>query len=348
MNKIFGSKHQKNVFDLWVEVQSKLSLIQAEILKNKKIQAEDLLNKYELIYSKIKPISDDEFEFENNIFVALIKYLMESNEFFDSRFTDEEVDELLLLAYIFEWLCLEKSKDVTLLGDKGEVLKKLRFISNKTDSINKKIFENIDMDDVANWVELKRRVKKAANECFNQLVIALYKDPKIYKRILNEKSIIKSFDDKEACIKMWNKVFVINHKGLNYVYSINDSDGKIIYISIETEQRKVAFIKFKMFYTFSYENKTIKPTGISKELLRVEFIDANAQELYGEIISNSLKVANRVIKNIFLLDLQIKNEEVENAKINNFKTRKVVKIFKMNAKSEEKPNQSKMIQKTLG
>lgn len=350
MNKIFNNKKVYNVFELWKKVQIRLSEIQANALEIKKNEATELLEKYELIYSKIKPISNEEFMFENNIFVALIKYVMESNDFFDNRLVDDEIDELLLLAYIYEWLCLEKSKDVTLLGDKSEVLKKLRIISSKSDSTNKKIFENLDIDDISNWMELKRRVKAAAVTCFNEMILYLYNDKKIYKRILNERINIKNFDDRQEALNLWNSIFVLKYQNLNYVYSINDSDDKIIYISVETEDKKVAFVKFKMFYTYSLSNKELKATGVSKELIRIEFIDEKSSSLYGQIISNALIVANRVVKNIFLLNLQIKNDEQQQNKLNNFKNKKVVKIFKMHAKSEEKDleTKSKLIQKSLG
>lgn len=349
MNKIFNSKQNFNVFDLYKSVQIKLSQIQANILSEKKSEANNFLEKHALIYSKIKPISNDEFMFENNIFVALIKYMMETNDFFDKRLSEDEIDELLLLAYIFEWLCLEKSKDVTLLGDKMEVLKKLRIISYKSDSINKNIFDNLDIEEISNWMELKRRVKTAVITCFNEMVLYLYNDQKIYNKILNEKITIKNFDSKKETLDTWNNIFVIQDKNLNYVYSIKDSDDKIIYISIEDENKRVGFVKFKMFYTFEPKNKSLKATGVSKELLRVE-IDEYLNPIYAQIMSNSLKIANRVIKNIFNLDLQIKNQSDEEDKVNNLRSKKVVKIFKVHAKSEDDKGESrnKMIQKTLG
>ncbi len=349
MENIFSNKRNYSVFDLWKDTQIKLGIFQKRILEQKKVEAATLLEKYDLIYSKIKPISNEEFSFENNIFVALIKYIMESNSFFDYRLSDEKIDELLLLAYIFEWLCLEKSKDVTLLGDKSEVLKKLRIISNKSNSINKKIFEDLDIEDVSNWLELKRRVKKSAVWCFDEMVQFLYNDKKIYKKILNETISAKNFDDRDQCLEMWNRVAKTTDENFKYIYSINDSDDKIIYISVETQEKKVAFVKFKMFYTFESVNGQIKPTGVSKELIRIEFIDKKAAELYGEIMSSSLRIANKVIKSIFLLDLQLKNEEKEHDKINNLKSKKVVKIFKMHAKSESLDSEkSKLIQKSLG
>lgn len=351
MNKIFNSKQYYNVFDLWKKVQIKLSLIQAQILNEKKQEASQLLEKFELIFSKIKPISNDEFMYDNNIFVALIKYLMESNNFFDTRLDDDQIDEMLLLAYVYEWLCLEKTKDVTLLGDRGEVLRKLRYVSNKSNSANKKIFENLDIDDISNLMELKRRVKSAVMLSFNEMIMFIFNDQRIYKKILNETIKQKNFDNQKQTMELWNQIFQIEDKNFIYSYSVDDSDSKIIYINVFNKDQKIAYVKYKMFYTYSIEAKQLKPTGISKEMIRIELIDEHANSMFGTIVSNCLKIANRVIKNIFLLDLQIKNDEQEQDKINNLKSKKVVKIFKMHAKSEEKEKndyKNNLIKKSLG
>lgn len=348
MNKIFSKNNYYNVFDIWKKTQIKLNSIQIKSLNEKKEEAALLLEKHELICSKIKRISDDEFVYENNIFIALIKYIMESNNFFDNRLTDDEIDELLLLAYVFEWLCLEKTKDVTLLGDRTEVLKKLKLISNKSNSSNKAIFDNLDIDEISNLLELKRRVKFAVNYCYNQIIVFMLNDNILYKKILNEKIEVKKFDDKKVCMDLWTKSFVINHSDMKFSYNIEASDEKIIYIDIEHNNEIIGFAKYKMFTTHTIENKHIKATGISKELLRIEFLNEYARSKYPEILSNILKLANRVVKNIFLLQLQIENEE--NEANNNFKTKKVVKIFKMHTKNDENKSEleKKNVAKTLG
>lgn len=348
MNKIFNKNNYYNVFDIWKKTQSKLNSIQIKLLNDKKEEAVLLLEKHELICSKIKQISDDEFAYENNIFIALIKYVMESNNFFDNRLTEDEIDELLLLAYVYEWLCLEKTKDVTLLGDRSEVLKKLKIISLKSNSTNKAIFDNLDIDEISNLLELKRRVKFAVNYCYNQIIFFILKDDLVYKKILNEKIEVKRFDDKKFCLDLWNKVFVINNNNIKYSYNIEASDEKIIYIDIEQNKEIIAFAKYKMFRTHSIENKQIKATGISKELIRIEFLNDFAKSKYPEILSNILKLANRVVKNIFLLNLQIENDE-NDLYSNNFKSKKVVKIFKMHTKNEDtRELEKKNVAKSLG
>lgn len=342
--KLFKEKKGINVFELWKDIQNKLNIIQTDILKEKQSSSKKLLEKYDLIFSKIKK-ENNEFLFESNIFVVLIKYIMESNDFFEKRLDEEQIDELLLLAYIYEWICLDKNKDITLLGDKSEVLKKLKFASIQSNSSNKKIFENIDIDDITMTVELKRRIKYAAFECYKEMIEYIQSDRKIFLKFLNEKITNKIFNESESYIEIWNKTFRLESNELNYEYSIEDSDEKIIYISVFKNDKKIAFSKFKMFYTHTIQNKQIKATGISKELLLIDFIDYKTQLLCGEILSNCLKIANRVVKNIFLLKLQIENEKYEQDKLNNITSKKVVKIFKMHTKNDDK---NLLIKKTLG
>lgn len=43
---------------------------------------------------------------------------MDLNIFFDKRLKDSEIDELLLLVYVYEWIVLDKFKDIILLGNR--------------------------------------------------------------------------------------------------------------------------------------------------------------------------------------------------------------------------------------
>lgn len=354
MKKIFNYNNSLNIFDLWRKVQIKIGYIHKQILTEKKEESSKLLEKYELIFSKIQKNGKDSWVFEKNIFIALIKYLIDSNNFFDKRLTDDQIDELLLLAYTYEWIVLDKPKDISLLGNRTEVLKKFKSVSSESGSWFQTIFENIDIHSLEDWPEIVKRIENATLFCFSEIVSFIEKDGTIYKKVINENYKEKDFNNKDECLQNWNKLFLIKDNGLNYVYSIQDSDLNIIYISVETESEKVALVKYKLFYTYSKNDSSLTPTGVSKELLRIDFINKNFASKYGEILSNSLKISNRAIKNIFLLDLQLKNDE-ENNLNSSLKNKKVVNIIRKKPKSEinstigmDIEKRSKILNKSLG
>lgn len=354
MKKIFNYSNSLNVFDLWRKVQIKIGYIHKQILFEKKEEASKLLEKYDLIFSKLQKNGLSEWTFEKNIFIALIKYLIDSNSFFDKRLTEDQIDELLLLAYTYEWIVLDKPKDVSLLGNRNEVLKKFKNVSAESGSWFQTIFENIDIQSLEDWPEIVSRIDKATLFCFTEIVSFVVNDGNVFKKVINENYKEKNFNDKNECLQNWNKLFLIKESGLNYVYSIQDSDLNIIYVSVETDSEKIAIVKFKLFYTYSKIDNSLIPTGISKELLRIDFINKNFSNKYGEILSNSLKISNRAIKNIFLLDLQLRNDEANN--INSaVKSKKVVNIIRKKPKSEinatigmDIEKRSRILNKSLG
>lgn len=334
MKKIFNQKNSLNVFDLWRKTQIKVSYIHKQILLGKKKDATDLLEKHELIFSKIGIDTESNWIFEKTIFVALIKYLMDSNIFFDKRLKDSEIDELLLLAYVYEWIVLDKPKDTTLLGNRSQVLKKFKEAANESNSAFKNIFEGIDIYSLDDWQEIVKRINDTTIMTYSEILEFIKKDGSVYKKIIDESFNEKDFNDKQQCLENWNKLFLVNWNNLNYVYSIEDSDSNIIYVSVETDKEKVAIVKYKMFYTYTKENNDLIASGISKELLRIDFLKPEYKNNYGDIISQSLKIANRAIKNIFLLDLQLKNDEHYNAD-NTVKHKKIVNIIKSIPKTDD-------------
>lgn len=334
MKKIFNKKNSLSVFDLWRKTQIKVGFIHKQILLSKKKDATNLLEKYELIFSKLGINANNNIIFEKTVFVALIKYLMDSNEFFDKRLVDGEIDELLLLAYIYEWIVLDKPKDISLLGNRSQVLKKFREASNQSNSYFQKIFEGIDIYSLDDWQEIVKRINDTTILTFNEIIEFIRNDSFVYKKVIDESFNEKDFNDKKQCIENWNKLFLVSSNNLNYVYSIEDSDSSIIYVSVETAKEKVAFVKYKMFYTYTKENNSLIASGISKELLRIDFIRDEYSNRYGDIISNSLKIANRAIKNIFLLDLQLKNDEGNINFDRVVKHKKIVNIIKSAPKKD--------------
>lgn len=110
------------------------------------------------------------------------------------------------------------------------------------------------------------------------------------------------------------------------MYSIHDSDFNIIYVSAETDNEKIAAVRFKIFHTYTNDDNKLIATGIGKELLRIDFFKKSYSSQVGEILSNSLKIANRAIKSIFLLELQLKNDEENQIPIK--KNKKIVNIIR--------------------
>ncbi|MCF0217421.1 MAG: hypothetical protein HUJ42_00040 [Malacoplasma sp.] len=326
MNKIFNINSALNVFELWKKVQTKVNLIQSKIIQEKQEESRLLLDKYNLIFSKVSYINNSTINFDSNIFIALIKYLMDSNNFFDKRLTDNQIDELLILAYIYEWLVLNKSKDVTLLGDQYQTLEKFKNITIQSNSYFKFIFDNVNIRDSQDLITITQNIQTAAEFSFNQIFSYIQNDNQVYQKIINQSNRLRDFDNKKECLDYWNHLFLIKTNGLNFVYSIHDSDFNIIYVSAETDNEKIAAVRFKIFHTYTNDDNKLIATGIGKELLRIDFFKKSYSSQVGEILSNSLKIANRAIKSIFLLELQLKNDEENQIPIK--KNKKIVNIIR--------------------
>ena len=130
-----------------------------------------------------------------------------------------------------------------------------------------------------------------------------------------------NFDDvkinDEYLKQLWIDTFSIVEDNITYSYSAMNSDDNFIYINVETKNEQIAFVKFRMFETFTYKSGNVVPSGIGKELLRIEFLNKHAESIHAKILTNSLKIANRVVKHIFLIDVKNKIEETGNKKVVN-------------------------------
>lgn len=200
MNKIFNINSALNVFELWKKVQTKVNLIQSKIIQEKQEESRLLLDKYNLIFSKVSYINNSTINFDSNIFIALIKYLMDSNNFFDKRLTDNQIDELLILAYIYEWLVLNKSKDVTLLGDQYQTLEKFKNITIQSNSYFKFIFDNVNIRDSQDLITITQNIQTAAEFSFNQIFSYIQNDNQVYQKIINQSNRLRDFDNKKECL----------------------------------------------------------------------------------------------------------------------------------------------------
>ena len=125
---------------------------------------------------------------------------MDSNNFFDKRLTDNQIDELLILAYIYEWLVLNKSKDVTLLGDQYQTLEKFKNITIQSNSYFKFIFDNVNIRDSQDLITITQNIQTAAEFSFNQIFSYIQNDNQVYQKIINQPNRLRDFDNKKECL----------------------------------------------------------------------------------------------------------------------------------------------------
>ena len=304
-----------NIFEQWKKVQKDVLVAKAIQLKEKKQFVWKYQNEYTSILSSIKKDGDG-YQFNLPSFVRVIRYLNSSNGFFNNRISSDSMDEYLILIYLYEWLYLGKDKDESVLGKKIDVIKKLKLIVKKTGSNNKKLFENLDLDD-ENAVQIfTSRLNDGVIKTFNQVLNLISLDMNYFSKIK-----LDNFDDvkinDEYLKQLWIDTFSIVEDNITYSYSAMNSDDNFIYINVETKNEQIAFVKFRMFETFTYKSGNVVPSGIGKELLRIEFLNKHAESIHAKILTNSLKIANRVVKHIFLIDVKNKIEETGNKKVVN-------------------------------
>lgn len=336
MNKnVINDKKQSSIFNRWKAIQKEIQKSRFESLKDKKKFLPMFKDEYESLLSMIKKNDDGSFEFNFSFLIRSIKYINDTNDFFNRRFKIGDIDEILLLIYIFEWVCLNKEKDPTLLGTKDQVINKFKAKVRESGSNYKEIFEDLVLSNQSDFEEFKKRISFFVKKTHDKLIEFISKDLAIYTSIEQTKNALVDFDDYEVCNKVWKDTFCIFDDKVDYIYNLENSDDSIIYVSIEADKKQVAFIKFRMFQTFVSKNSKVVPNGFSKEILRIDFVDKRYEHMIGMFLSNSLKIANRVIKNIFLPELQLEIFNSEKPVENNVaksieyndKNNKVVRII---------------------
>lgn len=333
-NNLTNNKKDSTIFNRWRKIQKEIQKSRLDSIKDKKKFLPMFKDEYNSLSSMIYKKSDDSYEFNFSFLIRAIKYINDTYDFFNRKLKIGDLDEILLLIYIFEWVCLNKEKDPNLLGDKDEVIDKLKVKVRNSGSIYKEIFENINLNNFNDFEEFKRRIIFYVKKTHDKLIDVISKDANIYNSIEQTKNFLVDFDNYEICNKIWKDTFNIFDDKVDYLYDLENSDDSIIYINIEANNKQVAFIKFRIFQTFSQKKSKTIPSGFSKEILRIDFVNKTYENMVGPFLSNSLKIANRVIKNIFLPELQLElynNEKLENDsfKFQNIidKSNKVVKII---------------------
>lgn len=315
MNSIIANNLKNgglNIYEQWKNVQIRLLDIKNNNLRDKKEQLRTFESQYSSIVSFAMKLDNGTYEFNLSNLIKIVKYLNASNNFFNNRVSVDMMDEILLLVYLYEWVCLDKQKDNMSLGTKEEVIKKFRNLTFKTNSEYRKIFEDIDLTDInndANRIIFSQRIRNATFRAYNSLLNIISLDNEYFERIRREEYINLELLDESYFTKLWKDTFSIEENRATYSYSAINSDDVFIFINVETKTEQVAFVKFRMFETFSSKSGTILSSGISKELLRIEYLNSKYENIGASILSNSLKIANRVIKHIFLPELRFRNEE---------------------------------------
>ncbi|MEF9985135.1 MAG: hypothetical protein RSA40_01385 [Malacoplasma sp.] len=302
---------KKNVFNpynKWKEVQKKLQINKIKDLQAKKDSLAIFRDDYVNVIKNIERVSDN-IKFNLSNLVKAVKYLNSSNSFFNNRLPVEAIDEILLLIFIYEWICLEKPKDQSILGTKEEVIKKFKLQTYSSNSEYKKIFENIDFDFDEGMVLFKDRLKNSTFKTYEK-ILAIIKDDENFFNKLNDEIAVNELNDKEEYFsKLWKDTFEILEDKYAFVYSVKNSDEKIICINIETASEVVATVKFKMFETHILNQGFLVANGISKELISLTQIGKKLELDFFIVMSHSYQIANRVVKNIFLQDLKLKIED---------------------------------------
>lgn len=334
---ITNNKKNSSIFNRWRIIQKEIQKSRLDSIKDKRKYLPLLKSEYDSLMAMTFRKSDGSYEFNFSFLIRAIKYINNTYDFFNRKLKIGDLDEILLLIYIFEWVCLNKEKDPSLLGSKDEVINRLKVKVTNSQSVYKEIFDNIDLSNPNDFEEFKRRIIFYVKKTHDKLINVIFNDINFYSSIEQTKNLYVDFDNFEVCNKVWRDTFNIFDDKVDYLYDLENSDDTIIFISIEANNRQVAFIKFRMFETFTSKNSKIVPSGFSKEILRIDFVNKAYENMIGVFLSNSLKIANRVIKNIFLPELQLelfKNEKHET--VNNSskfdtttidKDNKVVKII---------------------
>lgn len=331
MNNIIANNIKNggiNIFEQWKNIHIRLAEIKNANLREKKGLISSLEEQYNSIVSNAIRVENGSYEFNLSNLVKIVKYLNASNVFFNNRVTPEMMDEILLLVYLYEWLCLGKEKDQNILGTKDDVISKFRSLTYKTNSEYQMIFNGLSLDDENDYKTFTSRIRNATFRAYNFLLNIITLDNEYMEKIKFEEYQRVDPNDETYFIKLWKDTFSIEDERVTFSYSAINSDDVFIFINVETKTEQVAFVKFRMFETFSSRSGTIVSSGISKEILRIEFLNSKYENIGSCILSNALKLANRVIKYIYLPELRFRNEQLEIERQKEAENNAVVKFVK--------------------
>lgn len=302
------NKNAFNPFTKWKEIQKKIQINKIKDLQLKKDSLSIFKDDYNAIMKNIDRVSDI-VKFNLSNLVKAVKYLNSSNAFFNNRLPIEAIDEILLLIFLYEWICLEKPKDQSILGTKEEVIKKFKLQTYNSGSEYKKIFDGIDFDFDESAILFKDRLRNSTFKTYEKILNIIKDDESFFNKLNAEITVNELVENEEYFSKLWKDTFEILEDKYAFVYSLKNSDEKIICINIETHSEVVATVKFKMFETHILNQGFLVPNSICKELISLNQIGKKIELDFFIIMSHSYSLANRVVKNIFLQDLKLKQAD---------------------------------------
>lgn len=302
------NKNPFNAFKKWKEIQKKIQINKIKDLQLKKDSLSIFRDDYNSIIKNIDRVSDN-VKFNLSNLVKAVKYLNSSNVFFNNRLPIEAIDEILLLIFLYEWICLDKPKDQSILGTKEEVIKKFKLQTYNSCSEYKKIFDGIDFDFDESAILFKDRLRSSTFKTYEKILNIIKDDESFFNKLNAEITVNEIMDNEEYFSKLWKDTFEILEDRYAFVYSLKNSDEKIICINIETHSEVIATVKFKMFETHILKQGFLIPDSICKELMSLNQIGKKIELDYFTLMSHSYLLANRVVKNIFLQDLKLKLED---------------------------------------
>lgn len=307
-NDFIFSQSSSLIFNKWKDIQKKLQILKMNDLNNKKKVAATFKRDYDEIMSNVEN-NAGVVKFSLSNLIRAIKYLNSSNAFFNNRLQSETIDQMLLLIYIYEWICLDKQKDVNTLGTKEQVIKKLKVQAYNTKSEYWKIFENLDLDFEESKIVLIERIASATFKTYESIIALIKNDSNYFLKLDSDIMMNKVNDNESYYVELWKDTFTIAYDKFLFSYSTQNSDDKIICVNAEVKDDLVAVMKFKIFETFTSRDGAITQEGFGKELLSLKLVNKKYNVDTFEFLSNSYVIANRVIKNIFIPEMKIKAEE---------------------------------------
>lgn len=202
------NKNPFNPFKKWKEIQKKIQINKIKDLQLKKDSLSIFRDDYNSIIKNIDRVSDN-VKFNLSNLVKAVKYLNSSNVFFNNRLPIEAIDEILLLIFLYEWICLDKPKDQSILGTKEEVIKKFKLQTYNSCSEYKKIFDGIDFDFDESAILFKDRLRSSTFKTYEKILNIIKDDESFFNKLNAEITVNEIMDNEEYFSKLWKDTFEI-------------------------------------------------------------------------------------------------------------------------------------------
>lgn len=327
MNHFFKQEKSLSIFEMWKELHHKVQIIYKNNLLGKKKIASELQFKHDQIFQSLEKNDHNAFVFDPKIFNSLIKYLVDSNQFFQYRLTEENLNEFLIIAFFYEWVCLGKKKDHTVLGDMQTTFEKILSLSQKNKSITLSFFKDINLFiNLDNINIIKTKTYELVYFLYEELIEFIKNDLDTFKKISKEEYVEKDYVNEANAWYLFNKAFSISRNDLEYSYSNADSNFEYIHIIVKHNSQKVGHIKFKIHPVYNLINGKMKHVSYSKELI-ILAVSNKFSNYYFEILENIYQLANKILQNFYQLNLELLNDQKKLAN-SNLNPKKIVKIVR--------------------